>query len=263
MTKKRTFPKLKAEDIARALGRHYGNEAVVAFEVPDATGFQGKGRRMDAVAVGCWPSRGMYLHAIEIKVSRADFLKEIRDPGKAEAIAQYCDSMFVAVPKGMVDAEELPKKWGLFEVSGSGSVRLAAKPGKLKIKKIDRAFNAALVRAVVEQQSEEVKLAKRVDKARSDAWADAKEHYESTNETLTEKNRELNAELSKWRSFGHSYRKLKPEQVGRLLKSLSSLRGDYGALNSLRVSAQAIQKEADAIEEVAKLLFDPDEAADA
>ena len=263
MAKKKSIPKLKADDVCRALETHYGDSAVVVFEVPDATGFAGKGRRMDAVAVGCWPSRGMYLHAIEVKVSRSDFLKEIGDPAKAEAIAQYCDCMYVAAPKGMVDAAELPPKWGLYEVSESGSVRQAVTAKKLKIKKIDRGFNAALIRAAVQQKSEAKKIQKLEALARSEAWQSAKDHYESNQEKLNEEIRKLTAELTQWRSYGYTYRSLTPQHVGKLLKSLASLRGDYGALNELRSRAETIREQTEQIEKVAKLLFDPDEETDA
>ena len=46
----------------------------------------------DAVIMSLWPSRGLELHGVEIKVSRADWKREAADPAKAEAIAAYCDA---------------------------------------------------------------------------------------------------------------------------------------------------------------------------
>jgi hypothetical protein len=43
-----------------------------------------------------WPSRGIELHGIEIKVSRNDWLKELGDPAKADEIARFCDRWWVA-----------------------------------------------------------------------------------------------------------------------------------------------------------------------
>ncbi|GAF69348.1 unnamed protein product, partial [marine sediment metagenome] len=157
--------KLTAADIRKALEKSYGLEAVLVFEVPDATGHRQKPRRIDAIAVGCWPSRGLYLHAIEIKVSRGDFLRELKDPEKAETLARNCDTMSIAAPKGMVKADELPATWGLLEVSESGKVYKTKAAATTERPPPDHGFYVALVRAVVEQRSEKKELEAIRDKA--------------------------------------------------------------------------------------------------
>ena len=54
-------------------------------------------RTADAMALGLWPSRGNYLHGFELKVSRSDWLNELKDPAKAEAIAKYCDMFSLVI----------------------------------------------------------------------------------------------------------------------------------------------------------------------
>ncbi len=80
------------------------------------------GRRADAVHVGLWASRGAgIVEVCELKVSRADWLKELKDPKKAEAWWPHCNVFWLVVPHaGIVQDGELPKGWGLIMPSGRG-----------------------------------------------------------------------------------------------------------------------------------------------
>jgi len=73
------------------------------------------GRRADAVHIGLWASRGAgIVEVCELKVSRADWLRELKDPKKAEAWWPYCNIFWLVVPhEGIVQDGELPKGWGL------------------------------------------------------------------------------------------------------------------------------------------------------
>lgn len=90
---------------------------LLAFEVSDQAGLDSK-RRLDAVAFGFWPGKhGLQLHSFEIKVSRADLLRELKKPEKAREAARYCDTVSLVVPETVtVDVKELPKEWGLYRV---------------------------------------------------------------------------------------------------------------------------------------------------
>lgn len=59
-----------------------GEHAFLA-QVRNAAGFDAN-RTFDAVTVGLWPSRGLPVDVWEIKVSRSDWLNELRKPAKAE-----------------------------------------------------------------------------------------------------------------------------------------------------------------------------------
>lgn len=98
-------------------------------EVRNQTGFNKVVRSADAVAMSLWPSRGLYLTGFEVKVSRADWVKELKDPAKAEEIARFCRNWFVAAPLGLIKAEEVPDAWGLIEIRESGVLKYA-KPAK-------------------------------------------------------------------------------------------------------------------------------------
>ncbi len=71
------------------------------------------------MAMGVWPSRGLVLHGIEIKVSRNDWRRELADPSKAEQLARFCDFFWVAAPEGIIPVAELPPNWGLLELKNA------------------------------------------------------------------------------------------------------------------------------------------------
>lgn len=120
------------------------------YEVPDATGARQR-RWADAVAMGLWPSKGLDLHGFEIKISRSDWLHELKKPEKAEAIQQYCDYWWlVAGNPDVVKLEELPSTWGLIERSGK-KLRIVRQPEKLNARAVSRDFLAALLRRAHEQ----------------------------------------------------------------------------------------------------------------
>lgn len=88
-------------------------------------------RRLDTVALRMWggSGRGYEVLGFEIKVSRADWLRELTSIEKAAEWAHVVDRFFVVAPKGVVQEGELPRDWGLLEVTGTGTgLRLKAQP---------------------------------------------------------------------------------------------------------------------------------------
>lgn len=65
---------------------------------------------------------GLERLAIEVKVSRADFFSDVRDPHKQAPWRELADRHTYAVPKGLVRLEEVPAGSGLIEVSPAGLV---------------------------------------------------------------------------------------------------------------------------------------------
>ena len=142
---------MKAEAVIAALRRHYPEQAWALIEqVGNGTGWAAN-RHADAVVMGLWPSRGLEIHGIEVKVSRQDWKRELEKPDKAEPIAERCDRWFIAAPKGLIDLWSLPPAWGLLEIEGEGDKTrvLTSKPAdKLTPKPLDRMFVAAILRRV-------------------------------------------------------------------------------------------------------------------
>jgi len=91
------------------------------FEVPilnKQTGFRTGARRIDAMAHALNPNKPC-LFGFEIKVSRGDWLSELRDPEKSERFRRHCNAWYVVSPlKGVVKKEELPEGWGWIATHG-------------------------------------------------------------------------------------------------------------------------------------------------
>ena len=115
-------------------------------EVGNGTGGK-KTRSADALALSLWPSRGIELHGHEIKVSRGDWLRELRDVGKADSIQRFCDRWWLVIGDAAIVAPgELPPRWGLMVVKG-GRLVVSKDAPLLKRSPWTPAFVAAVFRA--------------------------------------------------------------------------------------------------------------------
>jgi hypothetical protein len=133
-----------AADVAAAVRRHYGIgsgepamcEWAVLDEVSLSVGSWTQGR-IDLLVVRAWSGKpkGHERHAIEVKVSRSDFLREIKPPGpnagprtrtrrhgeaKYGAMRDLAHRAFYAAPAGIIRPAELPPGFGLLEVTDRG-----------------------------------------------------------------------------------------------------------------------------------------------
>lgn len=165
-------------DIRKLLRKRFRPPGWAFFEeVHDTMGE--RTRQADGIAMSLWPSRGIELHGVEIKVSRADWLIELKRPEKAETFARYCEHWWVVTTEDVVDGHELPPSWGL----------LIARGGKLVEKKksvertplpMPRDFLAAILRRAHQQfkgmvRSEEIdsKLMKEFERGKQLGYANA------------------------------------------------------------------------------------------
>lgn len=114
------------------------------YEVSNATGWGAK-RYADAVALSCWPSRGIFLTGIEVKVDRYDWLRELRNPEKAQEIQQWCAEFYLAAPPGVINLDEVPKTWGLYVIEGKKAKRVKKAPEQ-KAKPLTLEFVASILR---------------------------------------------------------------------------------------------------------------------
>jgi hypothetical protein len=138
-----TTPSAAVAEALRA--RYSAPDWAIFFEVPSATG-GAAARRADAIAMGLWPSRGLEINGFEIKVDRRDWLRELKDPSKAEEIACFTDRWWIAATPGVVKPEELPAGWGLLLLRDSG-LRMEREAPKREGVTMSRSFVASLLRA--------------------------------------------------------------------------------------------------------------------
>lgn len=66
---------------------------------------------------------------IEVKVSRADFLKDKKKPHRAKGMGMF---RFFLCPDGLIKVYELPEKWGLIYVNDKGKCKMIFNPYNLK-----------------------------------------------------------------------------------------------------------------------------------
>jgi len=120
---------------------------VVARHVRSHAGFDAR-RTADFVALDTWPSSGFVIHGHEVKVSRSDWLHELKQPEKAAEFMLYMDFWWLVVSDAsIVREDELPDGWGLMAVRGDKLVALCQAP-KRKPLPLTTTRIAAFVRAV-------------------------------------------------------------------------------------------------------------------
>lgn len=147
-----------AEVVTRLRARFAPPEYALFTDVGDATGGRAT-RRADAIAMSLWPSRGLELHGFEVKVDRRDWLRELKQPAKAEALARFCDRWWVVVSDDdIVQRGELPPTWGLLVAKGPKLVAKVDAP-KLEPQQVTRSFLAAMLRVAQAQSPAEAVLA--------------------------------------------------------------------------------------------------------
>lgn len=147
----------KTEDLAQLMrARFCPPEWALFFEIQAGTGWVGMGGRADAVALNLYPSQGLTINGFEMKVSRADWLKEMKDHAKAETIFGFCDHWWLVVgDRSIVKEGELPEPWGLIAPRGDG-LAVVKKAPRLKAKPITREFIAVLARRANQAATEAI-----------------------------------------------------------------------------------------------------------
>jgi hypothetical protein len=231
-------------------------EWALFFEVANGTGANIR-RFADAVAMNLFPSRGLEVHGFEIKVSRSDWQRELKDPNKAETIWKYCDHWWIAAPAGIVRKDELPPTWGLLELAeakglvngASGKLRIAVQAPKLEPQDLTRSFVAALLRRASE-----------TDHAMVDRIVDRKlavlrqEDRERNARTIEDRTRRMHDQLAKVADFEKqlgvsiSDWNASPAQ-GAALKAIGAIGLDktWGHIHGVRISLGGVLRDLDKV----------------
>lgn len=125
---------MKAHEITDALDRRYGQvpdgkrrnteQWVAIREARSGAGFDGNRRQCDYLAINTWQGQGLQLIGHEIKVSAADWRRELEQPEKAEDFARFCRRWWIVMPSKLAREckPEVPPAWGLMSVSDKGRV---------------------------------------------------------------------------------------------------------------------------------------------
>ena len=111
-------------------------------------------RSVDAVVASIYINRGVSLTGIEVKTTRQDWKKELKEIGKAAPIQRYCNHWYIAAPPGIVQDGELPEAWGLWTVSEAGVVSCAKVAPPLSPEPITLEFFCQLLRRAEQVQAD-------------------------------------------------------------------------------------------------------------
>lgn len=158
---------LREADIVQMLHRRYDKTSMGtsriytrAAHVPDALSLR-RSRIADYIATsmhskgGPWvPGKGAewwinapVFHGHEIKVSRPDWLTELRDPSKAETFRQHMHYWWLVVSDRSIVRDDLPEGWGLMVAVGGGLRAVVQPTVCVDPKPMPHAMQGALLRA--------------------------------------------------------------------------------------------------------------------
>ncbi len=132
---------------------------VMLREVRNGTGYARPVRTADALVTSVWPSRGIWFAGVEVKVSRSDWLSELKKPGKSHEVQRFCDYWYIAAPSGVVEPGEVPETWGHIEVGAK--CRVVKQAPKLQAEPLSVEFVASVMRQLGASQSALLSEAKR------------------------------------------------------------------------------------------------------
>jgi len=226
--------------------RYCKPEWAIFFEVSNGTGFRGH-RYADAVAMNLYPSRGLEIHGFEIKTYRSDWLKELKNPDKAEPIFKYCDKWWIVAEKGIVKPGELPSTWGLIE-HNNGKLRQDTDAPRLKPIPLDKTFAAALLRRAGEADTdainaivnrESARIHDRASKRADDEVVRRTRTFDDTNKKLAEVKARTGIDLLSWTPT---------EEICDAIKFVlaANVLGSYNNVRRLRDEAANFVKNIDA-----------------
>ena len=123
--------------------RFQTREHSLLFNVADSPG--SNLRFADAITMSCFHCRGLFLEGYEIKISRGDWLRELKSPEKSSVIKSFCDKWWAVAPEGIIKKDELPDDWGLYTATPDG-LKIAQQAKILAPKPVTREFLATLMR---------------------------------------------------------------------------------------------------------------------
>jgi hypothetical protein len=227
-----------ANEVVNALKAKYEANAYAFLEqVGDGTGAR-LHRWCDALVMSLWPSRGLDIIGIEIKVRRSDWLKELSLPQKADAIARYCDYWYVAVgDENIVQNGELPSTWGLMVPRADGKLYCKKEATKLEPLPLSREFLAAVLRQATGQLTDTAKMALEYHRGRQEGRDEEKRIYENGREYVQGELKDLREKVARfekasgvniqhaWNAgdLGHAVRRVLNGEDGNIRKQLVRL----------------------------------------
>lgn len=203
----------------------------------------------DGVAINMWASRGYAITGFEVKVSRSDWLRELKQPEKSEPILTKCDFWYLVAPDEVYLADEVPPSWGILSFK-NGQLREKRKAPKLEPKPITRAFVAQMFRRG--NGKEERDISNRIAK---ELAADRERMQKRVAEEVKSQTRMLREKGEKWDTFLKELGEptwTNDEEVRRAVKAVMKA-GVTGAHSGVADLLQRMQWATQRLEEAAAM----------
>lgn len=108
---------MKASEVMEVLRAHVGSNKIAVEELRMGSGYgSAQQRRIDLWVIDPGPATGCRSASYEVKVSRSDFLGELRQVNKQRSARLFADEFWYVTPEGLVEPDEVPDWAGLMEV---------------------------------------------------------------------------------------------------------------------------------------------------
>lgn len=244
---------IRTGELTRMLVKKYpsNEQNVLLTQVRNGTGWAKQPSTADALLMGCWPSTGNDLTGFEIKVSRSDWLHEVRDPNKSSYIKQYCDFWYLLVADAsMVKEGELPEDWGMMAVRNGAIEVVKPAPRLANPAPVDRIFLAAIFRKSLVQGVPPDVCNDMVLDAKREAVAAEKDRTKALKEYLKFLHKEIGIKIDYDKGYKEGWKAYigrkshAPEDVALAVKRMAN--GDSHdasqALARMKIKAQEIIK---------------------
>lgn len=108
--------------------------------------------RIDVALIGAWNSNIGHRIACEVKRTRGDFLRDIRDPQKQSWVEQKFHETWYVCATDVAKETEVPEGWGLIVPTLKGDkLRVVRNPKRRDVGKLDEPLAIMMLRHVTEQ----------------------------------------------------------------------------------------------------------------
>lgn len=216
---------MNSEEILSCVEKEYPLPSwTVLSELRDSTGFAGRGQAADAFAFGTWPSRGFRIIGFEFKSYRNDWLRELKNPEKAEGLSRFADEWWLVAEEGTAKMEEIPPVWGWATPVPKGLRTLKKPMPESNAQEITRTFLMSIVRNIGKSYVPASRIRDEVDaKVKEELKqlrADNDFYLENAREELAElKKRVADFEAAAGFNIGERWGN-KPTQVGAIVRAV-------------------------------------------
>lgn len=138
-----------------------------------------------------WPSRGLAITGIEVKSFRSDWLRELKQPEKAEGIFKFCDYWYlVTTTTEVAKLEEIPETWGWMALKGTKLVTMKEAP-KLEAQPLSRHFVAAMLKRATQGMVPESEVAAKIKEGAETMAARNKSYAQENMDRVSKMYKEL------------------------------------------------------------------------